>query len=37
VDLTPYPKVKAYVERVGALPQVKAAHERMATKPTHTF
>lgn len=33
VDLAPYPKVKAYFERIGALENVKAAHARMATNP----
>ena len=33
VDLTPFPKVRAYSERVGNLPNVKAAHARMAESP----
>jgi glutathione S-transferase len=33
IDLTPYPKVKAYFERIGALENVKAAHARIATNP----
>eukprot|EP01034_Spumella_vulgaris_P036908 gene36908-biopygen31368 len=34
IDLTPYPRVKAYLERIGNLPDVKAAQRLMATKPT---
>ena len=33
IDLAPYPKVKAYFERIGDLDFVKAAHARMATNP----
>jgi glutathione S-transferase len=34
VDLTPYPKVKAYFDGIAALPNVQAAHQRMATNPS---
>jgi glutathione S-transferase len=34
VDLTPFPNVKAYFERIKSLPQVQAAHDRIATTPT---
>lgn len=37
VDLTPYPKVKAYFEGIGSLEAVRAAHERIATDPTTTI
>jgi glutathione S-transferase len=37
IDLTPYPKVKAYFERVGALENVKAALARIDTNPTTTI
>ncbi len=33
IDLTPFPKVKAYFERIGGLENVKAAHARIATNP----
>lgn len=33
IDLTPYPAVKAYLARIGDLPNVKAAHARIATSP----
>jgi glutathione S-transferase len=33
VDLAPYPKVLAYKDRIGNLPNVKAAHARIAEKP----
>eukprot|EP01032_Pedospumella_encystans_P008187 gene8187-9746_t len=36
VDLTPYPKIKAYSEFIGSLPFVVAAHAAMATKPSST-
>eukprot|EP01034_Spumella_vulgaris_P022556 gene22556-biopygen19647 len=34
IDLTPYPNVKAYLERIGSLPVVVSALERMASNPT---
>ena len=34
VDLAPFPKVKAYFDRIGGLENVKAAHARMATNPS---
>ncbi len=34
IDISPYPKVKAYFERIGGLENVKAAHARMATNPS---
>lgn len=37
LDLTPYPNTKAFVERIGGLENVKAAHARIATKPATTF
>jgi glutathione S-transferase len=37
IDLTPYPKVKGYFERVGAMENVKAAHARIATNPSTTI
>eukprot|EP01031_Cornospumella_fuschlensis_P025730 gene25730-31070_t len=37
VDLSPFPRAKAFVERIGNLPKVKEAHLRMAGKPTHVF
>ena len=37
VDLTPYPHTKAYLERIGGLENVKAAHARMAEKPATTI
>jgi glutathione S-transferase len=33
IDLSPFPRVKAYFERIGALENVKAAHARIATSP----
>lgn len=33
IDLAPYPVSKAYLERIGALENVKAAHARIATDP----
>lgn len=33
MDLSAYPRIQAFVERIGALENVKAAHARMATKP----
>jgi glutathione S-transferase len=37
IDITPFPKVVAYYERIGALDNVKAAHERIATSPATTI
>jgi glutathione S-transferase len=37
LDLSAYPKVKAFFERVGALDGVKAAHARIATNPATTI
>lgn len=37
VDLTPFPNTKAYFERIGALENVKAAHARIAEKPSTTL
>eukprot|EP00599_Poterioochromonas_sp_BG-1_P009409 CAMPEP_0173152726 /NCGR_PEP_ID=MMETSP1105-20130129/12416_1 /TAXON_ID=2985 /ORGANISM="Ochromonas sp., Strain BG-1" /LENGTH=206 /DNA_ID=CAMNT_0014068485 /DNA_START=68 /DNA_END=688 /DNA_ORIENTATION=+ len=34
VDLTPFPRVKAYFERIGNLPVVKEAHARIAENPS---
>eukprot|EP01034_Spumella_vulgaris_P035539 gene35539-biopygen30231 len=34
IDLTAFPRVKAYFERINELPNVKAAHARIATKPS---
>jgi glutathione S-transferase len=34
IDLSPYPKVKAYFGRIGALENVLGAYARIATKPT---
>ena len=34
VDVTPFPKVQAYFERIGGLSVVKDAHARIATNPT---
>lgn len=36
VDLEPYPVVKAFYERIKALPLVQEAHARMATAPSTT-
>lgn len=36
VDLTPYPVVKAYFERIGGLKFVQEAHARMSTSPATT-
>ena len=33
VDLAPYPNVSAYFNKIKELPNVKAAHEKMATNP----
>jgi glutathione S-transferase len=33
IDLTPFPKVGAFVTRISNLPNVKAAHARMAENP----
>lgn len=37
VDLSPYPKVTAYFERIASLDNVKSAHERIATSPATTI
>jgi glutathione S-transferase len=37
VDLSPYPNVVAYLERVSNLPHVQAAFERMKTNPSTTI
>jgi len=37
IDLAPYPNVSAYFNRIGNLPNVKAAHERIATSPSTTY
>ena len=37
IDITPFPKVVAYYERIGALENVKDAHERIATSPATTL
>ena len=37
IDLSPYPKVSAYFDRIAALPNVKAAHDRITTYPSTTF
>ena len=37
IDLSPFPQVKAYFERIGALENVKAAHARIATSPATTI
>ena len=37
IDLSPYPKVTAYFERIAALPNVKAAHDRIASSPSTTI
>lgn len=37
IDLSPYPKVKAYSARIAALPNVVAAHARIATSPATTI
>jgi glutathione S-transferase len=37
IDLSAYPKVFAYFEFIGSLPNVKAAHDRIATSPSTTF
>lgn len=36
VDLSPYPAVKAYWERIDKLPNVVAAHAKIATNPSRT-
>ena len=36
VDLSPHPAVKAYWEHIDQLPQVVAAHAKMATSPSST-
>ena len=33
VDLAPFPNVKAFFDRISNLPNVKAAHARMAENP----
>jgi len=35
LDLSPFANIKAYYERIKALPNVKQAHERMSTSPTN--
>jgi len=35
LDLSVYPNVKTYFDNIVALPEVKAAHEAIATNPTH--
>ncbi len=35
IDLNEYPVVNDYFKRIGSLPGVVAAHEAMATNPTH--
>ncbi len=35
IDTSAYPNINAYSKRIGELDFVKAAHERMATCPTH--
>jgi glutathione S-transferase len=37
VDVTPFPKVKAYFERIGNLQVVKDGHARIATNPASVF
>lgn len=37
VDLSEYPRVKAYYERIGSLENVKGGHARIASHPTSTF
>ena len=37
LDLSPYPNVVAFQERVGAIPAVQAGHARIATNPAHTL
>ena len=37
IDLLPYKNVSAYLERISTLPNVKAAHDRIATSPSTTF
>eukprot|EP01039_Chlorochromonas_danica_P009040 gene9040-9976_t len=37
ISLDPYPHVQAYLERVGNIEAVKAAKERIATKPAKTI
>lgn len=36
VDISPYPAVQAYADRIHGLPNVVAAHAKMANKPTTT-
>ena len=36
IDLAPYPRTKAYFERIGALENVQGAFARIATEPTTT-
>jgi len=36
VELSPFPVVQAFYERIKAIPAVAAAHERMATSPATT-
>ena len=37
IDITPYPNIKAYFERIHGMEAVQAAHARMATGPTTTI
>jgi len=37
LDYSPYPKVQAYIQHIGDLPNVKAAQARMAENPTHVL
>jgi len=37
IDLSPYPNVSSFFKRIGALPNVIAAHQRIATSPATTF
>ena len=36
IDISPYPNVCAFLERVKSLPKIIEAHALMATSPTHT-
>lgn len=37
VDLTPYPKIKAYFDAIGADEHVAAAHARLVSNPSSTL
>ena len=37
IDISPYPNVKSYFERIHAMEAVQAAHARMATGPSTTI